>query len=214
MPFDPYHSAQDETAARPSQADAVSLPANFELSELERSLPDDLQLLAEQLGEDALHLSALYPARAAHQWQATSLQAELVAEPLALKTWNWRKLSLRWMKPALVAAGLLVTVTVAWQSVPQNSPPESKPVVSTHAHLKPSPPATSLKSTTIPAEEELIAFHPVVDQTTESSRVVGDVESEQAMVPTGLFITLSGPEQEAMLDLIEDAKLQQPSVSF
>jgi hypothetical protein len=216
MPFDPHHSAHDKTAASTPKADAVSLPANFELSELERNLPDDLQLLAEQLGEDALHLSALYPARAAHQWQATSLLA--AAETEAKSRWNLRKLAQRWMKPALVAAGLLVAITLAWQSVPQSSP-EPMPVISTQAELKPTSPSTSLESKKNPTPEELIAYHPVVDQPTESSRVVGTIETknaetEQAMVPTGLFITLSGPEQEAMLDLIEDANLQQPSVSF
>ena len=126
------------------------------------------------------------------------------------------KLSQRWVKPALVAACVLVTFTVAWQSVPQNSPPPSPAVVSTHVELKSPPPATSLESTKIPAIEDSLAYHPVVDQPTASSRIVGDAETEteQEMVPTGLFITLSGPEQEAMLDLIEDAKLQQPSVSF
>jgi hypothetical protein len=217
MPFDPHHFEHQEAAPHTAQAEAVSLPADFELSDLEVSLPDDLQLLAEQLGEDALHLSALYPARAAHQWQATSLQ--VAAESLDEKRWSLLSLSQRWMKPVLVAAGLLVAVTVAWQSVPQNSPPKSPAVISTQAELKPSAPATSLESTQVPAIEDSLAYHPVVDQPTESSRIVGTIErqhaeTEQEMVPTGLFITLSGPEQEAMLDLIEDAKLQQPSVSF
>lgn len=232
MPFDSHQFEHDRSPASMAKADAASLPAKLELSELERSLPDDLQVLAEQLGEDAFHLSALYPPHASQQWQAASLQAAslqavalqaaaelLDAQRSGIDVLQARKLSLRWMKPALVAASLLLAVTLAWQAVPKQTAPESIPVVSTQAELKPASLPTKLdatqpQATKLQAADNLLTYHPVVDQPAASNRVIGTVEREQAMVPAGLFLTLSGPEQEAMLDLIEDAKLQQPSVSF
>jgi hypothetical protein len=225
MSFDSHQHEDLQKQASLANAEAVALPSAFELSELELSFPDDLQHLAEQLGEDALHLSALYPPRASQQWQvAAQAAAETAAESLDEKRGNWLKLSQRWMKPVMVAACLLVAVTLAWRSVPKRSTPESTPVISPQAGLKPASLPQPLDSTEISpteisatersANDPLLSYHPVVDQPADSSGVIGNVQTEQAMVPTGLFMTLSGPEQEAMLDLIEDAKLQQPSVSF
>ena len=216
MRFDSHHSEHDQQPASQANADTDSLPSKFELSELERSLPDDLQHLAEQLSDDALHLSAIYPRHAPQQWLVSAQQpADSLEDVSSVSPWaKLRKLRFITMKPAMAAAGLLLAVTLAWQAIPTTPQPASMPIAPTQADLKPSPAPAVLDATEALADETALALYPVINHPAESSRVIGTVQTEQTMVPAGLFLTLSGPEQEAMLDLIEDAKLQQPSVSF
>jgi hypothetical protein len=212
MSFDSPFSKRECKRVGQSNADAASSAPKFELCELELSLPDDLQLLAEQLSDDASLLSNLYPSAALQHWQATA-QPEPAASTIEPRN-RWA-----WLKPALVAASLLLAVSLAWQALPKNLPSNVIPVVPLQADLKPplQPIAfdsTQTVATDVATKDSALAFQPVTPQPAEASRVIGTVRTEQAMVPAGLFLTLSGAEQEALLDLIEDANLQQPSVSF
>lgn len=214
------HSGADATESLRLTAHAeVDVPASAQVMlDSQAELPDHLFALAEQLGEDALHLSALYPAGNPDVWKqqsqqqladATRLASERSGSPLR------RRFAL-WAKGAMVAASLLVAATLAWRSLPQANVAESLPATPTASKAVPPndslaiSPLTDLEVSDSAASNTEIASN----KATDSNRIIGTPQVESSMVPAGLFLTLSGPEQEAMLDLIEDAKLQQPSVSF
>lgn len=175
----------------------------------EAELPDDLQMLAEQLGEDALHLSALYPAQSPDQWIQTA-SAKPLASAVTLNDSNPAvsvslKRSLKW---AAFAASLLVAVGLSWSFWPNSEmAPLQIPTRST--------PLEPLANHPTPEDQlqpsDTLVVHPV---SKETHRIHGTPQDGPLTVSTGLFMTLSSSEQEALLDLMEDENLPQPSVSF
>ena len=195
-------------------------------------LPDDLQLLAEQLSEDALHLSSLYPPRAPLQWHQQSLRsqqplgqlASLPSEPssdFSTKPWQYLPASsIGWLRSRrlLAVASLLIAATLAWRMWPAAPATAPLPVVNSALHSNGSLHQAAAEEAKKSAVEELHVFRttptPASPQPVDSSGVIGEPRRPSEAVSPGLFLTLSGLEQEAMLDLIEGAKLEQPSVSF
>ena len=162
MPFDPRLIHPDDA---PLRADG------------DLDLPDDLSALAEQLSDDAAHLSARYPASREPQ---VALAAELVASAERIKRRAWRRSAL------LVGAGLAsvaaIGLTVGMFS--QRSDPSRRP------DLAGSAPASAAKEIdTVPVS------YPVSSSATLS---LGE---------------LSGPEREALFDLLQRDSTR-GSVSF
>ena len=179
----------------------------------EAELPDDLQMLAEQLGEDALHLSNLYPAQSPDKWAKTASAAQdhKAAAHSASTALPWKlKRIIKW---GAVAASLLVAVGLSWNFRPQHKAPApaTPPTVMDVEPIAVQPtPDESLRP------ESTLAIRPVSNDTVsgKSTRVQGTPDTQPVTVSTGLFMTLSSSEQEALLDLMEDEDLPQSSVSF
>jgi hypothetical protein len=152
MPFDPRLIHPDDA---PLRADG------------DLDLPDDLAALAEQLSDDAAHLSARYPASGEPQ---VALAAELVASAERIKRRAWRRSAF------LVGAGLAsvaaIGLTVGMLSL--RNDPTRRP------NLAGSAPASAVNEIdTFPVS------YPVSSSATLS---LGE---------------LSGPEREALFDLLQ-----------
>jgi hypothetical protein len=154
----------------------------------EQDLPDDLAHLAAQLSEDADRLATSYPAAQSEVWLA-SAAADASDEKIAASWHRWVRIA------AAVAAVSLTAGTGAW-----------------------------IVSSRTPSPDNTAQFHPPVvsePQPLHSAQLQEALASptevtpmDSPVVPAGFFQTLSGPEQEAMLDLMEEEGLDQASLSI
>jgi hypothetical protein len=147
----------------------------------ELDLPDDLAALAEQLADDAAHLSARYPADGNPQ---IALAAELVDSAERIKRRAWRHAALAIGASLASVAAVVLTVSLALR----NREPVDAAVVS--------PPDSLL--TTVP---------PPAPATTPVSMPIP--------TPTSLSLgELSGPEMEALFDLLQHDHERTSSIAF
>jgi len=204
-----FEVTKNESSQRPSK-DASDA--------LEQALPDQLRMLAEQLSDDALHLASLYPASAPKSWEAAAIVMEKSAAeqpPTELSTQHRAEQAARNMasklKWGVAAASLLLACSVAWKIRPvsESATPIAVPLPS---HWDNSAAATHLN----PPSRPLVTFHPVNNQPDSAQRDLQEAATRMnvSTVPTGLFMNLSSPEQEALLDVMEDEELTQASVSL
>jgi hypothetical protein len=171
MPFDPRLIHPDEPPLRPDG---------------ELDLPADLAALAEQLGDDAAHLSACYSADYdnADRVPQVALAAELVRSAGRIKRHHWFR------SAAVVGTGLATVVAlgisliIAAQQAPQTDGP-SHPLA-----IAPVPRSERPLSTSAAWVDPLPAA-PALS--------VGE---------------LSGPELEALLDLLDSEPRSMASISF
>lgn len=163
MPFDPRLIHPDEPPLR---------------SDGELDLPADLAALAEQLGDDAAHLSACYPADRSPQ---VALAAELVQSAARIKRQHWFRSAAVVGTGLATVAALGISLVIAARQAPQASRPRQPVAVAPASPSDPSPPSDSL---------------PVSAAATLS---VGE---------------LSGPELEALLDLLDNEPRSMASISF
>lgn len=156
MPFDPKLIRPDEPPLTPA-------------GDIE--LPDDLIALAEQLGDDAAHLAASYPADFARA-EKVSLAVELPAQTTARPRITVVLLT------AAVAAGLAISLSVPLVVSRWSANRAGQPSVATVP--QPAPAAQSPREAAPPAEVKPVPSptHSVLSLT-----------------------ELSGPELEALLDL-------------
>jgi hypothetical protein len=163
MPFDP----------RLIHPDDAPLGADGDLD-----LPDDLSALAEQLSEDAAHLSARYPASREPQ---VAIAAELVVSAERIKRRAWRRSAF------LVGAGLASVAAIGLTVA----------MFSQRSELSPRP--EFVKSPSAASPREVLDAVPV---------------SYPAPSSTALSLgELSGPEREALFDLLQRDSTR-GSVSF
>jgi len=149
------------------------------------NLPEELELLSEQLGDDAERLASLYPAPECPAWMAIAEQGPSVRQSAG-----------RWLSAAAAAGIVLATASIAvWKqagadrqsAISRTESNERDPQKSTAASLavaKPSP-----------------------------SNEAGNGQPTAA-VPAGLFQALTGAEQEALIDLMEQDEVGQSSLSI
>jgi hypothetical protein len=181
MPFDPQLIHPDDP---PLRADG------------ELDLPADLAALAEQLGDDAAHLAACYPADGTPQ---VALAAELVQSASRLKRLQWFR------SAAMIGAGL-ATVAVLGVSLFLAARQSPEPVVR-GGPVAIAPAATgerslSVGNTTIdplPATPFSATPFPATPFPATATLSVGE---------------LSGPELEALLDLLNGEPQSVASISF
>jgi hypothetical protein len=163
MPFDPRLIHPDEPPLRPDG---------------ELDLPADLAALAEQLGDDAAHLSACYPADRAPQ---VALAAELVQSAGRIKRQHWfRSVAVIGTGLATVAA-LGISLIIAAQQTPKTNRPRQPVAIAPN----------SVPDSTSPSESFPVS--------TSATLSVGE---------------LSGPELEALLDLLDNEPRSMASISF
>ncbi len=163
MPFDPRLIHPDEPPLR---------------SDGELDLPADLAALAEQLGDDAAHLSARYPADRTPQ---VALAAELVQSAGRIKRQHWFRSAAVVGTGLATVAALGISLIIAARQSPQTNPPRQPVAVA--------PIATS--GTASPSESFPVS--------TSATLSVGE---------------LSGPELEALLDLLDNEPRSMASISF
>jgi hypothetical protein len=153
----------------------------------ELDLPADLMALAEQLTDDAAHLAARYPADCASQG---ALAAELVESAERIKRYSRPRRSLL-MTAAVIGAGLAsiaalgITVALAWR--PDDNQASDGPVI------------TAAAAGASAGRAELNAPPPTPPLHSSATLSVGE---------------LSGPELEALLDLLNGEPHSVASISF
>jgi hypothetical protein len=163
MPFDPRIVHPDEPPLRPDGG---------------LDLPADLAALAEQLGDDAAHLSACYPADRAPQ---VALAAELVQSAARIKRQHWFRSAVVVGTGLATVAALGISLIIAAQQAPDTAGPSRPLVVS-------------------PGERPLSASAALIDPLPAAPALsVGE---------------LSGPELEALLDLLDSEPRSMASISF
>jgi len=190
MPFE-FRRDAAETAPR-SFAD----PASADLD-----LPDDLAALAEQLSEDAAYLEGQYAAGCYEVWASDSSPHPNQQEPPPRRGRN----RLVWGGAAAASVLLLLAGAVWVQSLSQDQRPAAQldSVESPRKSLQLEAPADAANSDRASAGQEA------------SARAAEPSEPARSpVVPAGLFENLSGPEQEALLDLIESKGYEQSSLSI
>jgi hypothetical protein len=170
MPFDPK-LIQPE--------DAPLLPSG------ELDLPADLTALADQLGEDAAHLAARYPADRA---PAVALSAELLESAARIKRQSRQRFA--WVAAASLASAAVLAVSVAIALQNQGAvAPGSGTLAASPATASPATAAQPPEFVSLPAPHAAGA----------STLSVGE---------------LSGPEMEALLDLLSAEPKTAASISF
>jgi hypothetical protein len=168
MPFDPRIVHPDEPPLLPDG---------------ELDLPTDLAALAEQLGDDAAHLSACYPADRAPQ---VALAAELVQSAGRIKRQHWFRSAAVVGTGLATVAALGISLIIAAQQTPQTNRPRQPVAVAPFAA-----PDAALPSETFPVSAATTSAGPTLS--------VGE---------------LSGPELEALLDLLDNEPRSMASISF
>ena len=150
----------------------------------ELDLPSDLAALAEQLGDDAAHLASRYPADRA---PAVALSAELIESAARIKRHSPRRIA--WVAAASLASAAVLTISVAiaWRNQGEVAP--------TNGTLATSPLSANAAASAQPAE--LVSLP--APQSAAGTLSVGE---------------LSGPEMEALLDLLSAEPKSVASISF
>jgi hypothetical protein len=174
MPFDPKLIQPD---------DAPLLPGG------ELDLPADLALLAEQLGEDAAHLAARYPADRA---PAVALSAELIESAARIKRHS--RMRVAWIAAASLAsvAVLTISVAIALQNQGEVAPTRGT-LAASPATTNPAPAAEAPELVSLPGP------HAAAGTLSPGTLSLGE---------------LSGPELEALLDLLSAEPKSAASISF
>jgi hypothetical protein len=170
MPFDPRLIHPDDA---PLRADG------------ELDLPADLAALANQLADDAVRLSARYPANREPQ---VALAAQLVESAERIKATADRRRARKWLT-FISGAGVASVVAVVLSLSGWRPPADEQPV----------PPAT---------------FSPVLagENGTPSSTKIGSLVAPPG---TALSVgDLTAPEMEALFDLLQRDSNSTSSVSF
>jgi hypothetical protein len=149
----------------------------------ELDLPADLAALAEQLGDDAAHLSACYSADydKADRSPQVALAAELVQSAARIKRQHWFRSAAVVGTGLATVAALGISLIIAARQAPQSNPPRQPVAVA--------PTATSDAAS--PSESFPVS--------TSATLSVGE---------------LSGPELEAILDLLDNEPRSVASISF
>jgi hypothetical protein len=155
----------------------------------EIALPDDLAALAGQLSDDAAHLAGRYPGNPAPQ---AAIATELARSAAQIKLTSRRRQSLV-LRIALVGAGLASIAALALTISLSRRTNEIVPAIAENVGA---PSATSLPLNQISPETQYRRLLPYRSQATLS---VGE---------------LSGPELEALLDLLDEEPKPVASISF
>jgi hypothetical protein len=158
----------------------------------EQDLPDDLAHLAAQLSEDAERLATSYPAAQSDVWLASAAVDASVEKSSA----SWH----RWVRIAAAVAAISLTAgTGAWVLNSRTFSPDNTAQLQT---------PLAIDSQPLPRPLHSAGLHSSQSRPTEVTPM------DSPVVPAGFFQTLSGPEQEAMLDLMEEEGIDQASLSI
>ena len=166
-------------------------------------LPDDLQFLAEQLSEDADHLSRTFPASAPHSWKR-AFGAALAQKVYPVRgasrnlLVDHRGSSLTWLGGS-VAAAAVAMVALGWYSLDHPMPRD------THEREAG---VADVPDAYIPAGVLPSFGSPPKLPSTRHSTIVGPVGAES------FDRYLTGPEQEAMIDFMHENQIREPSVRY
>jgi len=151
----------------------------------ELDLPDELAALAQQLTDDAVHLVGRYPADRAPQ---VALAAELVESAERLARVSRRRRAF-FLGASAIGAGLAsvaaLAISLAWQ------PNDNVPVVS-----------------------GLVASTPAAIAPVEAKEAPSPITIPLHSTATLSVGELSGPEMEALLDLLQGEPRSVASISF
>ncbi len=180
-------------------------------------LPPDLAALAEQLTADAERLTAQYPVAGIKgagcerhveilQAIATNVPVPCIStgrcSPPSSMSSQVQRIRRAWIARAAAAALFLAAAwsatLVAWHRPRHISPVGLRTLEQREA---PGGTADSSSSAAAPATVGAFPLHPVVD-------------AADLVVPAGLFQALTPPQQEGLLDLLEDEHLVPASLSI
>ncbi len=211
-------------------------------SEHVTDLPPDLAALGQELSRQAADLEALYPAGPAPRWVAAktidrgtaSLEADIPAFALAR---TWRTLRRRWaaaMGASLLAAALVGAwmLSPSYQSAGEHKPSGPRAFArggtplpqADHEEAAANPaaavgvqPAALAPKRAIPGTspgETLLTTRGIGAAVDGHARKSADTASPRPKMPAHLFESLSRPEQEAVLDLLDEATLAEDTLDL
>jgi len=174
--------------------------------------PDDLCSLAEQLGDDARHLAATFPAGESRQWSdAVAASAPLTpADSNGSRSFAWR----------FAAASLLLALGIGvmlWSAAGHGPAGQQTDSVAQENSRSRRAPAEQP-----PAEQPAADKKHVAREDTSSPLLPPSPAGPNAqrlspvppLMPAGVFEDLSAPEQEALLDLMEVEGIKASSLSI
>jgi hypothetical protein len=157
-------------------------------------LSDEMLLLGEQLSDDAAFLAAQYPAGQPHLWTAAPESQAVAGTTIA----HWSRIAAVLLVSLGVGSGVIgvlhwrAAVEPPVAGLPAGAPQPMAPFMGSQF-------AGSQFSGTTPT--------PLLFKSDGAG-------TEAAVVPVVFFQSLSGPEQEALIDLMESDGLAETSVSF
>ena len=164
-------------------------------------LPDDLALLAERLADEAEYLASRYPARGSEDW--------LKAQPEPSVSFRRRFWVAMGTRVAAAAAMVAVGIIGVWGlSSPGPLPFPKIPVTAWNLSWPGPVPLLEIPEVNLAAQPTWEIFSDVRSGSDRPSI------APALVVPAGFFEELSGPEQEALLDLMEIKNLDQRSLSI
>lgn len=170
-------------------------------------LPDHLATLAQQLGDDARRLAEMYPAGNPSRWQAQGRSS------LGL-THGWTAAAAAVFLVASVGAGVWMAghraaaPGTARLQLPQLADERGELAAKAGGPSDQHGAPAADDGSRIAAQEQ----HRIVEENQAEQRP--DPGEGLRWVPAGLFQSLSGPEQEALLDLMEGDALEPASLSI
>lgn len=184
------------------------------------SLPDDLVLLGQQLSDDSDRLADRYPSASNNDHRepvrrVVGIYTDQVGDAEShgdhpadtAAPENTRRSRLRWTRRLSAAAALMTLAAGIWAfraEMPSHEPSESAGAESASHSLA----ADSLQGRRFASGETSRIG-------SQATGRFGDTQDEQpTVVPAAFFENLSGPEQEALLDLLEDQGMLQASLSI